>query len=70
MSRDRCYNIPTRDGSSSIRIRAGRRPCQRTVKALQDLFDAARRMLADRANAGNIRSSSTDEKSYGEKESG
>lgn len=46
MKRDRCYWIPTSDGKSSIRIRAGRKPDAKTTKALQRLFDAAYQALS------------------------
>ena len=47
MKRNRCWIIPVKEhpdaGYTFIRIRAVKRPDQKTVKALQDLYDAASR---------------------------
>jgi hypothetical protein len=52
-----CYLIPTKDGKSSIRIQAVKRPSAREVQALQQLFDhaltrALERQFADKRIAG------------------
>lgn len=52
-----CYLIPTKDGKSSIRIQAVKRPTGREVRALQELFDhalthALERQFADKRIAG------------------
>jgi hypothetical protein len=49
MKRDRCYLIATEHGP--MRIRAAKKPDERTQKALRDLFKAAHRMLSDRQTA-------------------
>jgi len=47
MKRERCYSIPTKDGESTIRIRASKRPTGKTLKALQNLFAVALKNLTD-----------------------
>jgi hypothetical protein len=45
--RDRCFVVPAKnkDGSYLV-IRAGKRPTGKTLKALQELFDVAYRLLS------------------------
>jgi len=40
MKRDRCYHVETPIGP--LRVRAGKKPNKRTVKALGELFKAVR----------------------------
>jgi hypothetical protein len=47
MRRERCYEIPDGEGAV-IRVHASKRPDERTVVALQDLFAAAKRKILAR----------------------
>jgi hypothetical protein len=48
-----CYLIPTKDGKSHIRIQAIRRPQDKEIRALQELFEKAYKYMADRSTLGS-----------------
>ena len=50
----RCYLIPTADGSSSIRVHAAKKPDQRSIQAIQQLFEAAHIYAAERLTTHNL----------------